>query len=80
MHKNVKDLTGQQFGNLTVICLHPYKDKKGRRHWVCRCVCGNYVIVRGDNLRRKNTKRCSECSSAGHQSVFITPNDEGCFE
>lgn len=55
--KNIKDLTGQKFGFLTVI-----KDSGERKNhnvvWICQCECGNTVVVSGDNLRRNHTKSC----------------------
>ena len=52
-----KDLTGQKFGELTVIKL---SDKvQGRsRMWVCQCSCGNITTVLGTSLRNGNTKSC----------------------
>jgi hypothetical protein len=48
------DLTGQQFGQLTVLSLHhKYKES----HWLCLCSCGNKSVVRGSALK-KNTRSC----------------------
>ena len=51
------DLTGKQFGRLTVI-----KDtgkKQGAEHlWECKCECGNTLITRGVNLREGSTQSC----------------------
>jgi len=51
------DLTGQQFGRLTVI-----KRVKNNKHhqirWLCQCDCGNYVVVVGNSLRQRLTKSC----------------------
>lgn len=51
------DLTGQQFGRLTVI------EEAGRNRskkilWDCECVCGKRVTVIGESLRSGNTKSC----------------------
>ena len=58
------DLTGQRFGQLTVI-------KKGRidvtksgrkiQRWVCKCDCGNIEEVIGDNLRKGAATKCKKC-------------------
>lgn len=51
------DLTGQRYGSLTVISIaenEPYKKKK----WLCKCDCGEDVIVSGSNLRCGHTKHC----------------------
>ena len=52
------DLTGQQFGRLTVIKEDPTRDKKGNVKWICKCDCGNIVSVRGDKLRNGHTRSC----------------------
>lgn len=53
----VKDLTGQKFGQLTVLYyLHNYH-KKGV-YWLCACECGNLIEVRNCNLISGNTKSC----------------------
>lgn len=54
--KNVKDLTGQRFGRLTVIGLQPTETRK--TFWVCECDCGNMKVVRSDILQSGNTRSC----------------------
>ena len=54
----VKDMTGMKFGRLTVI---ERAENKGRRReacWLCKCECGNEIIVRGDSLRNGRTTSC----------------------
>ena len=46
------DLTGQQFGDLTVL------EYAGDRNWKCKCSCGNEVVVGGNGLRRGTTHSC----------------------
>lgn len=51
------DLTGQTFGNLTVL----YKTSEKRDNeimWHCSCACGNEINVRGRCLRNGDTKSC----------------------
>lgn len=51
------DLTGRQFGRLTVLrCAgsSPY----GGAVWRCQCFCGQRCAVRGGSLRRGTTKSC----------------------
>jgi hypothetical protein len=50
-------MIGQRFNKLVVI------DRQGsnkfrRKLWICRCDCGNYVIVAGYRLRNNNTQSC----------------------
>ena len=55
------DLTGTTFGRLLVIA---ESDKimtpNGRSHisWLCKCKCGNEIIVRSDCLRNGHTVSC----------------------
>jgi len=49
-------LYGLRFGRLHVISFED-SSKKGS-YWVCRCECGNFVIVNGSNLKKGNTKSC----------------------
>lgn len=55
--RRFKDLTGQQFGLLTVI-----SQSKQRRNnkimWLCQCKCGKYTTVAGSDLTTGNTASC----------------------
>ena len=55
--KNIKDLTGQKFGFLTVI-----KDSGERKNhnvvWLCQCECGNTSKVLTTNLKNGSTLSC----------------------
>ena len=53
----VHDLTGLTFNRLTVI-RREGSNELGRATWLCRCECGNEIIVTGNNLLRNNTKSC----------------------
>ena len=57
---NFVDLTGKQFGELTVV--QRMDNKKNNNHykpqWECLCSCGKSVIVCGDNLKSGHTKSC----------------------
>ncbi len=67
------DLTGQRFGHLKVIEYSKRKTKGCQNtQWLCQCDCGNFLIVRSDNLRKGRTTQCSECrKSGGMRSVFV---------
>lgn len=55
-HTSLQDLTGQSFGNLTVIA---YDGKrKGNHFWKCRCACGNEVSIAQNNLKFGHTASC----------------------
>lgn len=53
---NIKDLTGQRFGMLTVIKFEKSENKN--RYWFCQCDCGNTKIVTRANLTKKQTHSC----------------------
>ena len=50
------DLTGQRFGRLVV--QREADRKHGEVAWLCRCDCGNEVIVTGYKLRHGHTRSC----------------------
>jgi len=58
------DLTGKRFGRLLVLREHPepYRSPSGKstRRWVCRCDCGNEVVVLQNALTASNggTRSC----------------------
>lgn len=51
------DETGKSYGYLTVI-KRGENTKEGRARWLCKCKCGNEVLVLGKHLRSGNTKSC----------------------
>lgn len=55
------DLSGQQFGYLTVLYRNPENpenSKRQRTKWICKCICGNVKSYDASNLKRKNTLSC----------------------
>lgn len=61
MGRPITDLTGQKFGDLTVI-ERGYDSYSQYTLWLCACDCGRERIVRADNLKSGNTKTCGVCS------------------
>lgn len=53
----LKNEIGNVYGYLTVIA-RAENDKDNCARWLCKCKCGNEVIVRGKSLRNGNTKSC----------------------
>lgn len=51
------DLTGKQFGELTVTSRASYNQGK-KPMWFCRCSCGKEKVVRGDHLREGKVISC----------------------
>lgn len=68
---NVKeDLTGRQFGRLTVIKqVDDYIDSRGKHYarWLCECSCKDKtrLIVMGNSLKTGHTKSCGCLHSEG---------------
>jgi len=58
MTRELIDLTGRRFGRLTVIKRSYPNSKYGRARWLCKCTCGNEIIIIGHNLKNGNTKSC----------------------
>jgi hypothetical protein len=59
---NFDDLTGEEFGRLTV---REYGGVKNRHHyWICECDCGNFTKVRSSYLRIDHTTTCG-CVNPG---------------
>jgi len=56
MGRRAIDLTGQQFGYLTVVSKDVCTNKNAR--WVCECICGSKTIVESAKLRNGNIKSC----------------------
>jgi hypothetical protein len=51
-----KDLTGKQFGRLTVIKFDSVKNKHSC--WLSKCSCGNKKVISGYSFKSGNTKSC----------------------
>lgn len=49
---------GDKFGRLTVIKRDLKNQVYGRVSWLCKCECGNEVVVIGKNLKNGNTRSC----------------------
>lgn len=55
---NFKNLMNQKFDRLLVVSYAGRRDRDGLATWLCRCDCGNEVVVVGKQLRRKQTRSC----------------------
>lgn len=53
-----RNLVGQKFGKLTAIELLPESNKFNRRQYLCRCDCGNEIIVPSSSLTTNHTLSC----------------------
>lgn len=50
------DMLGQRSGKLKVIKYN--SSRNGQAYWLCKCDCGNEIVVRGSHLRTGNVKSC----------------------
>lgn len=50
------DLISRKFGRLTVI--KQVESRNNRTQWLCKCECGNELVVNRLNLISSNTKSC----------------------
>ncbi len=58
-----EDLTGQKFGELTVISRA--ENKNGRVCWLCSCSCGGQKITTAHDLK---AGKCRSCGGAAHRT------------
>lgn len=65
MGDTLKDLTGMQFGNWSVIERAPNKGKAVM--WRCRCDCGTEKIVHGTSLKSGTSTMCRVCADRSHK-------------
>ena len=74
------DLTGQQYGHLTV--LGPSDNIGTRTAWRCRCDCGREIMVKTYHLRSGHTKSCGCQNGAGgpRHALGLTYVDGTCVE
>lgn len=52
---HVKDLVGQRFGRLIVIS---FSHMNRIQHWLCKCDCGNEIVVNINRLHTGTTRSC----------------------
>lgn len=70
-----KDLTGQQFGELTVVARSPVKCGV-KVMWLCRCACGKETLVSGSNLTSRQVLSCGCCqpfNGTAEGTYIVTP-------
>lgn len=60
-HPNVKDLTGQVFGQWDVMGRSSANGLGRNARWVCQCSCGEFSVVIGSHLRTGKSTCCRKC-------------------
>lgn len=77
---NRLDITFQRFGRLVAVSFYDtVADKRSSRRfsrWLCRCDCGNTVVVRLNSLRRQRTRSCG-CLDADARKARKVPIQPG---
>lgn len=68
---NFKNLTGQIFGELTVIKQLPERNSDRRVQWLCKCSCGNETIVDSHCLLNGHTKSCGHIHAKICRNLFV---------
>jgi hypothetical protein len=64
---------GKTYGRITVLSFH-HSDKRWRKHYECRCACGNAKIIQGTLLKSGNTKSCGCLSTEVKKAKRISDN------
>lgn len=77
--KSAKDITGQKFGRLLVLKRYGTSNDK-KATWLCKCDCGNEVVVTGKSLRRGTTLSCGcynkeQINKRNHLLTTYKPGD-----
>lgn len=55
-----KDLTGVQYGRLTVL------GRTANGSWSCRCQCGQYCLRKTGTVNERKRDRCDDCGHTAH--------------
>ncbi len=53
----MKNLESDVFGRLIALKMVRV-DIDSHTYWACRCICGNFTVVRGSRLVNNRTKSC----------------------
>jgi len=69
---SVEDLTGKQFGELTVISFS-HMDYRHCAKWLCLCSCGCGTVVDASHLRSGHTTTC------GHANITLVKHKDGYY-
>lgn len=65
------DITGQVFGDLTVLFRVDVDSYRNCALWLCKCICGNEIVVRATALRSEHTKSCG-CTTNKRRSDALS--------
>lgn len=65
------DITEQVFDDLTALFRVDVNSYQGCALWLCKCICGNEIIVRATDLRSGHTKSCG-CTANKRRSEALS--------
>lgn len=71
-----KDITGQIFGELTVLYRYYLNSNAQKAKWVCLCSCGEVVVVLSGSLSNGRTRSCGHIHTQQLQERNKTPIEE----
>ena len=79
---HLQDLTGQRFGELTVLkrdLIHSQNGQKNRTYWFCKCSCGNILSVERTHLVNRQQSSCGCKNSIGELNIHKILNENNIF-
>lgn len=66
MHRNTKDLIGQQFWSFTVVSYSGSQIVGNKQRtiscWLCECACGFREVIKASSLKAGDKKKCDSCA------------------
>jgi hypothetical protein len=74
--KNLKDLSGMDFVKWHVDKLSSLRGTNGGAYWVCKCVCGQRVVVSSTSLISGKSTQCKFCKSGESRKKFCINNHD----
>ncbi len=70
-----KNIIGNRYGKLVVLCKHANRDKFGRVQWLCQCDCGEKATIITANLRfRKDGKPKQGSCGCDQWALRVSPH------
>jgi hypothetical protein len=66
-----EDLTGQVFGNLTMLGV--YRKEGGTIKWVAECTCGNIIKTTRNRVKQRGKRSCVDCTERDMIDKVQTP-------
>lgn len=66
------NITGQNFGRLTVLSRAGSTRQNKQPRWLCQCVCGKQKIIDGHHLREGSVRSCG-CLKGDIMRIFRQP-------